>query len=265
MAGQQYDMFDLNEMFEMTLEEFIDSRRMFTGYDVTRVTRERERIKLRHRDVAADIHKIQLLQEAVDDGDYQLHSITTPQGDQVILYCPREGNPNEYQFDSNPQLDPVQALSAEHLPSTDFILLPSAVPSVVADPLPSTTSQLWDNHKASNSAMAFDSDDEHADTAKNGEYSLDFRNRLQVPFIRLMSLAVKKDTEVYLLPNLTEETLTISSVSLDPMREVKAMVDKDGVLVSSKVLRGAGFSGNLYQINNATLDGKKVIVVSEKK
>ena len=128
-------MCDLTEqqidMLETTIDNFIDERRMFTGYDVTRVTREREEVQMRHRDVAADIHELDLLTDAVEYGDYKKHSITSPEGGSVILYYPEGGDPNEYELGSNVNLGNKNQPFEVNSP----------VPPVVS-PLPPVTSPL---------------------------------------------------------------------------------------------------------------------------
>ena len=49
-----------------TVEQFISDKRAFTGYDITIETRQRENIKLRHKDCRGAVHEIQPLIDEVE-------------------------------------------------------------------------------------------------------------------------------------------------------------------------------------------------------
>jgi hypothetical protein len=289
------------EMFEETIDQFILDQKSFTGYDITRITRERENIRLRHADVAGSIHDLEVLCDVVEYGDYRKHSITSPNGGPVLLYYHKTSDPRDYKLGSNVEVGNQNELKpegecAEKKGTTNsaYVMFDgegnieeasgvnpfvTEVPKI--NPIEerlwkkakaefddtTTTSDLWDKHKKKDAPMVFDADDteKEEEKPKKGEYKLDYRNRLQVPFIRLMTLKAKTGSTVYLLPNLSDENITISTESMDSMNEVSAKVDREGILISSKVLRSAGFLGNLCLIQNSTHDGNKVIAISEKK
>lgn len=92
------------EMLKATVCDFLSKGRMFTGYDVTLETRNRENIHLRHEDVRNEIHQIQELIDAVEFG-YDLNSqtiawkktqVTMPNGKWAFVYHPSDIDPSGY-------------------------------------------------------------------------------------------------------------------------------------------------------------------------
>jgi hypothetical protein len=76
MCSTTIDQNTLQHLAE-TVQMFLDEGRMFSGYNITRVTRERLGIRLRHNEIRGDLHDIQSLKDAQEFGH------TDPNGNDV--------------------------------------------------------------------------------------------------------------------------------------------------------------------------------------
>lgn len=87
---------DTLDKLNETVKQFTAEGRMFTGYDVTVETREREDMNLRHRDVRGDIHTLPALQDEFDFGDYDRHQLSVSGGGWAWVYHHKSDDPNQY-------------------------------------------------------------------------------------------------------------------------------------------------------------------------
>lgn len=67
----------IGQMLNDTVEQFVDEGQAFSGYDITVTTREREGIKLFHRDVRDDIHQLQAIADCIAPGEGYERTLTT--------------------------------------------------------------------------------------------------------------------------------------------------------------------------------------------
>lgn len=111
------------QKLQQTVEQFLETNQMFTGYDVTIETRSREKINLRHTDVRGDIHNIQALNDALDFGyqdksgntiSWKKSQISVPTGGWAFLYHPSNMDPSGYQprFQNQTAPKSIQSISS---------------------------------------------------------------------------------------------------------------------------------------------------------
>lgn len=96
---------DLSNKLTKTIAQFMEEGRMFSGYDLTIATREREKISLRHKDIRSGIHELEILSDAISFGfDQSNGNVTKYQktqinvnGELAFIYHPVGIDPNQYQ------------------------------------------------------------------------------------------------------------------------------------------------------------------------
>ncbi len=148
-----------------TIQQFLEEGRMFTGYDVTIETRTREKIKLHHNEVKAEIHNLVVLTDAVEFG-FSANNQTVkwlktqqsmPNGQWAFVYSPENLDPSGY-LPQQPK--PMGALQSAPLVS------------------PSIT-------------MANDGGMDSGGQQADGTFATDHRNRLLIPTKFLQQIGVK--------------------------------------------------------------------------
>src|SRR3954471_15862746 len=108
------------EQLEETVKQFLKEGRMFTAYDVTVETRQRQKIGLRHQDVAGACHEFDSLRDAVDFGvdhngqavKWQRSQRTLPNGNGwAWVYHPAHVDVSTYQFGVVQKPTPIMSIS----------------------------------------------------------------------------------------------------------------------------------------------------------
>ncbi len=217
-------------MLTTTIRQFLDEGRMFTGYDVTVETREREKIQLRHRDIRADIHEIPVVLTAIDTGHesngqtVQWHRTTVPHPSDskpVILYHPDHADPATYIFRDTPTaraakptiVVPAAALNAP---------VPAALPAPNGD----------------GSDGASDSGGKQGD----GSYMTDYRRRLFVPTLFLNTINLGPNDNVRVLQD--AKKIVLSKDEIAGLEEITSQViERNGdIRISSGTLSRAGLN-----------------------
>jgi len=171
------------QQLEATVKQFLDEGRMFTGYDVTIETRQRENVQMRHKDVRGGIHEIQCLRDAIDwghtdpngnDMKWQQTQMNMPGGGWAFVYHPETADPNQYQArggSATPQSRPQPSHSGQPV---------AAVAAAAAPAAPSNNGN--------------DSGGQNTD----GTFSTDYRNRLMVrtEFVKELGLVHNDPVQV---------------------------------------------------------------------
>ena len=208
-------------MLSKTVKQFLEEGRMFTGYDVTIETREREGINLRHRDCRADIHEIEDLEEAIDFGyenskgeTIQWHKTQVPHPNGsafVFVFHQDSANPLAYHFRNQPS--PVVATSQ-------------------------STSTIVDS-----TSQDSDDDSDSGGVQNDGTFTTDYRRRLFVPTSFLKEVGIDAGESVKVLHDVVSSRILISKEPIDKNQEITTqVVERNGDMrLSMTTLSTAGF------------------------
>lgn len=239
---------------ETTVRQFLEEGRMFTAYDVTIETRNREKLRLRHQDIPGACHEIQILRDAVDFGydapsgqtvQWQKTNRPMPQGQWSFVYHPASLDPASYQPRNvgapaaQPAVPPSQTTASTAAPSVPTI---SAVPT--------------------------DSGGKNDD----GTYSPDYQKRLLVPtqFVREAGINAGDDAHLVKWQRHTQPVLCLVADPVpfqsDPTYQIinKKRVERNGhVRIRRENMTGASLNVDRYNITNQDYDvnGIKLRVV----
>lgn len=225
---------DIMAKLEQTVRQFLDQGRMFTGYDVTIETRQREDLKLRHNDCRGAVHEMQFLNDAVEFG-HDINGQTVSWGKTQVnmngngwafVYHPKHIDPQTYQ----PQT--TQAASAPRIPVAAVATSPVSVPAVVDDA---------DDKK--------DSGGQNSD----GTFQTDYRNRLFIPTRFVRDLGLKAGDTIYIVVDDSRQTISMHSDTPQSQTSFNSqVVERNGDLrLSGAVLRQAGLTGSKFKIEQS--------------
>lgn len=255
---------DIMAKMEDTIRQFLDEGRMFTAYDVTIETRNREKLMLRHQDVGGACHEAESLQDAMDfghdmpSGQTQKWSRTRRdvpggKGAWAWVYHPDNLDPNAYQFRNT---NGKQATA----PSMGQVKGIAATAVATAPPSPGF-SQVNDGNTT-------DSGGEQDD----GTFAVDFRNRLMIPTRFMREAGITGGDTCYVIADSTTNTVLVCkdtpALQSGGIKFTTQKVEKDGELrLSSRTLHAADLKDNKFVIETAdkTLAGQAVKVVAVKK
>ena len=230
---------------EQTVRQFLDEGRMFTAYDVTIETREREGVQMRHKDVRGACHEIQVLQDAVDFG-YDDPNTGQPVGwskSQVsmgngwaFVYHPSNVDPNGYQ--------PRQTHSPASAQASTSISAATG-PSISTTPPTDSGSMGTPN--------------------SDGTYNTDYRNRLMVPTKYLRDAGLSPGDECIVVADKQNKLLLLTGddSNLDgTVRITTQRVERNGDLrLSSTTLKQGEFDDDKFVIENTDQNGTACVVV----
>lgn len=234
---------DQMQMLERTVRQFLDQGRMFSAYDVTLETREREHVQMRHKDVRGACHEIQCLQDAVDFGwddpsggqpvEWGKTQVSVGQGQWAFIYHPRSVDPNTYQ--------PRPTFSKPSAPSPVTAAAP-ATPSISA-------------------AAISDSGGQNAD----GTFGTDYRNRLFIPTKFLRGAGLNANDECFVVADKANKLILLAGddSNLDGVVRITTQrVERNGDLrLSSTTLTKGELDTDKFVIENTDRDGTACILV----
>lgn len=240
---------DVLQKLEQTVREFLDQGRMFTGYDVTIETRERERMQLRHESVNADIHEISILTDAVEFGHdnssnqtvrWGKSQVNMPNGKWAFVYHPSNVDPNGYH--------PRGASTSVSIgPPTG---MPIGLPVAIC-PAPALSASVTDS--------VSDSGGQNAD----GSFQTDYRGRLfiRTEFLREVGLNAG-DMASVVADQANKKIYLVSDPSNFQGAVSTQMVERKGHLrLSSATLKTADLTASKYVITNGNHCGQKMIEI----
>lgn len=246
---------DQMAMLEKTVREFLDQGRMFTGYDVTIETRDREKVRMRHQDMRGAVHEIQCLRDAMDFGwddpasgqsvQWARTQVSMPNNQWAFVYHPSNVDPNGYQPRQTSQpLSASQSVAAVTSPTVQ-----AAVP----------------NGQAIAPGAVADSGGENDD----GTFSPDYRNRLFIQKKFLQGAGLKAGDECHVYADSSKQLILVcgNSVSFNggdtsSIRVTTQRVERNGDMrLSSATLKSASLDADKFLIENADEDGTAVIKV----
>lgn len=225
---------DTMDKLAVTVRQFLDQDTMFTGYDVTIETRNREHIFMRHEDVREGIHELDVLKDALDYGHVNSGNMTRswckfqmslPNGKWAWLFHPSHIDPKTYV--------PRTASQAGSL---------SAVPAQNSPPV------------ASISAVSNEVSSDSGGKQDDGTFSTDYRSRLLIPTQYLKQAGLKSGDKVCVSADDSNKIIVICKES-DALRNNRVItvqtVERDGDLrLSSRTFKTADIDGNRFLIEN---------------
>lgn len=231
---------DLQKKMEATITGFLDRGEMFTGYDVTIETRNRERIELKHRDIRDGIHELEMLRDAVDYGHdmpsgqtakWKKSQITMPNSQWAFVYHPDHLDPKNY------------------------------TPRQTGKPVHVVTPQLTGSLSiaATQDGPTTDSGGELPD----GNFATDCRNRLLIPtrFLREVGFNPGESLYVFAEPSTHVIILGKEEELKDGGRTVitTQKVERNGdIRLSSTTLKAANLVGNVFRVETSEKDVQSV-------
>lgn len=250
---------DIMDKLTATVEQFLNEGRMFTGYDVTIETRNREKMMLRHDDVRGGIHEIELLNDAIEFGydgprggttKWEKSQKTMPNGTWAFVYHPQGLDPNQYQPRNTPSRQSTAAPAS---------LGKSALSLPVPKPAGLSISTV-------NDGVICDSGGEQDD----GTFATDHRERLMIPTRYMKEAGLTPGDQCFVITEPASNTVIITKEdpALKSLSFTVQKVERDGELrLSSKTLRAADLTDNKFVIETTdkTLAGNNVKVVMVKK
>jgi len=231
---------DVVAKMEQTVRQFLDEGRMFTGYDVTLETRNRENLRLHHGDCRGVVHEMQFLSDAVDFGyDTNGQTVNWKKIQTVIdgkgwafVYHPANLDPASYQSGA------TGITVAAKVPQIS--VTPSAVVSVTT--------------------VVDDSDDSKDSGGENsdGTFSTDYRNRLMVKTRFARHIGLNPGDDVTIVADSTKQTITLlSRATMDQTSAIVVStqrVERNGDFrLSSSTLRSAGLNGSKFKIEQSSV------------
>lgn len=208
---------DVLDKLNTTVEQFIQEKRLFTGYDVTIETREREKIKLHHGEVRGDIHELPALKDEFEFGNYERHRIDMPDGLWAWVYHEKGVDPNQY--------------ASRVKQKTTASVAPVAATSTTVD----------------DSSVAQDSGGKQND----GSFSTDYRNRLMVAKNFLESVQLKPGDDCYVHHDVANSKLILANSEQTGFSLLGTYrVERNGdIRLSAKTLQNLG-AGSSFQIES---------------
>lgn len=249
---------------EVTVRQFLDQKMPFSAYNITIATRDREKIRLMHRDLQGDgmtegvIHTICHLRDAMDVGwtdpqgettqwtrsEFQLNSTTW-----FWVYHPVGYDVTQYQPYSDQQLQAIWGQPAAPSPAASVNPpqpLPAGSPSS-AVPIP-----------ARPDSGGQDPDDEDA-------YSVDYRKRLLIPTKFVREIGLKAGDSVQVIVDEPNKAIMLAADATNfqnsNLRITTQRIERDGDLrLSSATL--SPLAGEKYLIENSNENQTPVVKVS---
>lgn len=253
---------DVMDKLSTTVKQFLDQGRMFTAYDVTIETRQREKMMLRHSEVNGACHEVEALVDAMDYGHDEPGGKTTRwtrtrrdvpggNGAWAWVYHPDYADANSYQFSNPNQKQPKPAM-------------PAAVAAlgshVAVCPQPVNSIGIVNDGNTSDSGGEQD----------DGTFAVDFRSRLMIPTRFMRDAGISAGDECYVIAEAKSNSVLVTKADpgLTGVSFTVQKVEKDGELrLSSRTLRSADLTDTKFVIETAdkTLGSTKVKVVEVKK
>lgn len=238
------------DMLEKTVRQFLDEGRMFTAYDVTIETRDRESVKMRHSDVRGACHEIQILSDACDFGyndpsgtsvNWKRSRVDMPGDRWAFVYHPPNLDPNEYKFRGG---KPQAATGPQS-------------PAVGTPTQPTTTT--------ATTPSVSDSGGKNED----GSFSTDYRDRLFIPTEFLRAAGLKAGDKCYVVCDLGNNLIMLAADGTNfngsDVRITIQRVERDGDLrLSSTTLKSADLNADKFVIENTQQSQTAVVKVGVK-
>ena len=232
---------DVMAKMEKTVRQFLESGRMFTAYDVTIETREREKMQLRHQDVGGACHEVESLVDAIDYG-YQNASgfVSTWQrtrrdlpgssGAWAWVYHQSGLDPHQYQFHKSGKQQAFQPSAGQ------------------AKPAPALSISVADGSVS-------DSGGEQDD----GTYAVDFRNRLMIPTRFMREAGIEPGDECYVVSDSNANMVIVCkntpALQVSGLKVTTQKVERDGDLrLASRTLKAAEMTDSKFVIETADKD-----------
>lgn len=245
---------ELQDKFDETVKNFMARNEMFTGYDLTIETREREELKLRHQDVRNELHSLTSILDALEWGfegphgtvNWRKSQIDMPNGGWAFVYHPTTSDPKNYRPRVKTGVKPANVpYGASQI--AVVASAPSAPPAAsisVVGPVNDSGGQTQD-----------------------GKFETDYRHRLLVPTRFLKEAGFQPGDMAFVACDAANNTIVIAKTfdsTLTNMQFVTQTIERNGDLrLSSKTLRQAALTDSTFVIetNETVINNEKTKVV----
>lgn len=262
---------DLLEKLTDTVQMFLDEGRMFSGYNITRVTRERLGIRQRHNEISGELHNIQILRDAQEFGH------TDPDGNDVEwtrTQVPKNGSTTGQWFWVYHRVgdDPAQF---EQYDDGGGVMVDDnrqqhTAPSTGASLTATGVSQSDSLAQQSSGSGASDDDNIPDSGGENndGTFSPDHYKRLFIPTRFLREAGLQAGDTCSIVPDAGTNTILLvkdpSDTLTDGLTVTTKTVERNGdIRLRSNSLRAAGLGDDTrFRIENTDEENTRVVQVS---
>jgi len=257
-----------------TVQMFLDEGRMFTGYNVTRVTRERLGIQLRHQPIRGEIHELQSIKDSQEFGHTdqdgndvewtksQVNKKGSQTGQWMFVYHKVGDDPQNFeQYDDGGGVV-VDANRQQHSAPSNGASL-TATGRSQSDVLAQVT--------GTSGGTASTDDDNASDSGgenNDGTFSPDHYKRLFIPTRFMREAGFAKGDQCHILPDAGTNTILLVK-DPDPaltggLTVTTKTVERNGdIRLRSNTLRAAGLgSDSKFVIENYDDGGGMVVKIT---
>lgn len=225
---------DIKNKFVDTVRNCLETGRPFSGYNITIWTRERENLKLHHRDCVGLIHEIDLVIDALDYG----YTMADGQTYTWLRSTFRNWNGPAFEVYHPAGYDLSKFVPEGVDPATHAEIQASVRPvSMIGQVTPQSDGTQPDS----------------GGYKKDGSYHVDFRNRLLIPTKFLREAGINSGETVYVFTDKQTNTILLTK-DCDPFGDntthiTMQRVERNGDLrLSSRTLRAADLTDNKFVI-----------------
>jgi bifunctional DNA-binding transcriptional regulator/antitoxin component of YhaV-PrlF toxin-antitoxin module len=227
-------------MLTETIKKCLEEARPFSAYNITLITREREKIRLRHTEMQGVVHEIDLIADTLDFGyttpdgttlSWQRSEFTKWAGPAFQVYHPVGYNLDNFVPEG---VNPVS--QAEFAAS----VRPQAMIGVITPNADGTTPNVGG---------------EQAD----GTFQVDNRNRLMVPTKFLKEAGISAGDSIYVIADSKSKAVFLAKdaedVDNDGIGVTMQLVERCGdIRLSNRTLKSAHLEGSNFSIKNSEKD-----------
>ncbi len=230
----------LLDQLTQTVQECFESNRPFSAYNITIMTRDREKIRLRHQDIIGEIHKIDVVEDVLDYG------FTNSDGN---TYSWARSEFNNWNGPAFQVYHPVGYDVNNFVPEG---VQPASSTEVQASIRPVGLIGLV-------TPQADGTQPDAGGAQNDGTFKTDYRNRLLVPTKFLKEAGIQAGDVVNVLADNIAHTVVLykeSNIIKDAsLRVTVQLVEKNGdIRISSTTLKSAELNDNKFVIETGEKD-----------
>lgn len=228
---------DIMDKLTQTVKECLEQGRPFSGYNITKLTREREQIHLRHKEIAGVVHELDIIHDALDYGYTMADGVT---------YTWQRSTFDKWQG---------PAFEVYHPQGYD---LSQFVPEGVG---PASQQEIANSKRPANliGLVTPQSDGSQPDAGgeqSDGTFNADYRNRLMVPTRFLKEAGLQPGDTVYVCQDPTNAIVLLAkdtdAIQNDGVKITTQTVERNGDLrLSSRTLQAAALTDKKFVIETS--------------
>lgn len=234
------------------VRECLEKGRPFSGYNITKWTREREQLHLRHKEVAGAVHEMDIINDALDYGYTMADGVTYTWIRSTFTNW--SGPPFEVYHPSGYDIKNFVPEGVQ----------PASANEITASTRPANMIGLVTPTPDGNQPDAGGEQDD-------GTFNADYRNRLMVPTRFLKEAGLQPGDTVYVVPDPTNSIVLLAkdtdTIQTNGVKVTTQTVERNGDLrLSSRTLAAASLSGTgfVIEMSEKDVNGSKAKVVEVK-